>query len=117
MRGLRSAIGRDSMKKTTDRPFQPTAKARVVPRSRRTELARDAREPHNIKVRTNIHLDLDVINFFKERAKVPGALPYQTQINAELRKLMNSSPVSETDNILQNEKLIRAIAKKVRELV
>src|SRR5436190_22685495 len=116
MRGLRSANGRDFMKKTTDRPSQPTAKARVVPRSRRTEVARDARQPHNIKVRTNIHLDLDVINFFKERAKAPGAMPYQTQINAELRNLMNRMETHASDDILRNEKLILAIAEKVREL-
>jgi uncharacterized protein (DUF4415 family) len=105
------------MKKTTKDSFQPTPKARVVPRNRRTEVAREARKPHNIKVRTNIHLDLDVINFFKERAKTPGAPPYQTQINAELRKLMSNSPTTTADDILHNEKLMLAIARKVRELV
>jgi uncharacterized protein (DUF4415 family) len=105
------------MKKTTRNSFQPTAKARVVARNRRTEVAGEARKPHNIKVRTNIHLDLDVINFFKERARAPGAQPYQTQINAELRKLMASSPTQTADDILRNEKLMLAIAKKVRELV
>ncbi len=104
------------MKKTTSPTFQPTSKARVVARNRRTQVALDAREPRNIKVRTNIHLDLDVINFFKDRAKAPGALPYQTQINAELRKLMARSGSAELDDILQNEKLILAIAKRVKEL-
>ena len=103
------------MKKTTKAPFQPTAKLRVVSRGQRTQMGPDAREPHNIKVRTNIHLDLDVINFFKQRAKAPGALPYQTQINAELRKLMERSGTGGED-ILQNDKLILAIAKRVREL-
>src|SRR5436190_11230963 len=106
MRGLRSGNGESFMKRTTKIPFQPTAKARVVPRSGRTEVARDAKEPHNIKVRTNIHLDLDVINFFKARAKSPGALPYQTQINAELRKLINRAETTGADDILHNEKLI-----------
>jgi len=105
------------MKKTTKTAFEPTGKARVVPRDRRTAVAASARQPHNIKVRTNIHLDLDIVNFFKDRAKVPGALPYQTQINAELRKLMNRSQTSEGDEILHNDKLIRAIAKRVREFV
>lgn len=104
------------MKKTTEIPFRPTAKARVIPRSRRTEVAPDAREPHRIKVRTNIHLDLEVVNYFKERAKAPGALPYQTQINAELRRLMNRSQAVDGDDILHDEKLILAIAKRVREL-
>ena len=105
------------MKKTTKNPFQPTAKARVVPRSRRTEVVPDAREASKVKVRTNIHLDLDVINFFKERAKAPGAQPYQTQINAELRKVMADPSTTMADDILRNEKLMLAIAKRVRSLV
>ena len=104
------------MKKTVETPFHPTSKVRVVPRNRRTEMARDAREPHNIKVRTNIHLDLDVVNFFKERAKAPGALPYQTQINAELRKLIERSGTDGVDDILRNKKLILAIARRVKDL-
>jgi uncharacterized protein (DUF4415 family) len=105
------------MKKTTRNPFHPTAHARVVPRSRRTEVAPDAREVAKIKVRTNIHLDLDVINFFKDRAKAPGGQPYQTQINAELRKVMAGPSTTVADDILRNEKLMLAIAKKVRRLV
>ena len=104
------------MKKTTKTPFQPTSKVRVVARGQRTEMAPDARAPHNIKVRTNIHLDLDVINFFKGRAEAPGALPYQTQINAELRKVMGRSGEAEIYDIVHNEKLIAAIAKRVKEL-
>lgn len=41
-----------------------------------------------VKVRVNIHLDLDVINYFKERAALPNAAPYQTQINQALREVM-----------------------------
>ena len=104
------------MKKTIKTAFQPTSRVRVVSRNQRTKMAPDAREPHNIKVRTNIHLDLDVINFFKERAKAPGALPYQTQINAELRRLMERSGAAGIDDILRNEKLILAIAKRVKKL-
>ena len=79
----------------------------------------EARKPHNIKVRTNIHLDLDVISFFKKRAKAPGALPYQTQINAELRRVMEERRSDDVDinKLLQNETLIAALAKRVRELV
>lgn len=79
----------------------------------------DARQPHNIKVRTNIHLDLDVIDFFKDRARKPGALPYQTQINAELRRVMEEGRSDDVDinKLLRNEKLIAAIAKRVREMV
>ena len=110
------------MKKTTKRvdpAFHPTSKVRVVPKNRRTEMAPEARQSHNIKVRTNIHLDLDVINFFKERAKHPGALPYQTQINAELRKVMEGRQADDVDinKLVRNERLIAALAERLRQLV
>ena len=110
------------MKTTTkkvDAAFQPTSRVRVVPRNRRTRLSPEARQPQNIKVRTNIHLDLDVINFFKERAKAPGALPYQTQINAELRRIMGEPQPGEVDinKLVHNEKLIAALAQRIRKLV
>lgn len=110
------------MKKTTKRispAFQPTSKVRVLPKNRRIQMAPEARLPHNIKVRTNIHLDLDVIEFFKERAKAPGALPYQTQINAELRKIIEGrqSQDLDIDRFIRNERLIAAIAERVREIV
>ena len=110
------------MRKTTkklDAAFQPTSRVRVIPKNRRTEMAPEARQPHNIKVRTNIHLDLDVIHFFKERAKAPGALPYQTQINAELRRVMTERRPDDIDinKLVRDEKLIKALARRVRELV
>jgi len=42
----------------------------------------------NAKIRITISIDKDVIEFFKEKAKQPGALPYQTQINQALRTLL-----------------------------
>ena len=110
------------MKKTTKKAapaFQPTAKVRVVPKNKRMEMAPDAREPHNIKVRTNIHLDLDVLNFFKSRAGAPGALPYQTQINAELRKIMEGRYSEDVDvaKLAGNEKLIQALAERLRSVL
>ena len=38
-------------------------------------------EARNTKVRISILIDLDVLNFFKERALKAGAPAYQTQIN------------------------------------
>ena len=35
-----------------------------------------------------MYLDADILDFFKERAKEPNASPYQTQINNELRAVM-----------------------------
>ena len=80
------------MKSTTKTPIPPafklTSKARVIPKDQRLVMPPGAYEPRNIKVRTNIHLDLDILNYFQERAALPGATRYQTQINAELRKIM-----------------------------
>ena len=45
----------------------------------------------NAKIRITISLDKDLIEFFKEEAKKPGALPYQTQINQALRALLPGS--------------------------
>lgn len=44
------------------------------------------------KVRITIFLDADVLDFFKMRALQPNAAPYQTQINHELRAVMENRP-------------------------
>lgn len=64
-----------------------SSKARVIPKSERREFPPEAFEERATKVRISIYLDLDVLNHFKARAAKDGA-PYQTQINAELRGLM-----------------------------
>jgi uncharacterized protein (DUF4415 family) len=83
------------MKKTIKsgipREFKLTPKARVVPRDERHEVSSHAMEPRNTKVRVSIYLDLDVLDFFKTRAGKPGAMPYQTQINAILREVVQAS--------------------------
>ena len=40
------------------------------------------------KVRVTMYLDADVLEYFKGRAAQPNAAPYQTQINGELRAVM-----------------------------
>jgi uncharacterized protein (DUF4415 family) len=40
------------------------------------------------KVRVTMYLDADVLEYFKDRAARPHAAPYQTQINTELRRVM-----------------------------
>lgn len=54
-------------------------------RERHPDLKPSMTEPRNIKVCVTIHLDLDVLNYFKELAAQPNAAPYETQINKELR--------------------------------
>ena len=91
--------GEKFMKKKTnviDHKWQPTRKWRPVARHARHEMPHEALEPRNIKVRVNMYLDLDVVDFFKKRALEPGAAPYQTQINAELRRTIEEAQTSQS---------------------
>jgi uncharacterized protein (DUF4415 family) len=49
----------------------------------------------NTKVRISILIDLDVLNFFKEKASKAGAPAYQTQINQVLRAQMEGEKSTE----------------------
>lgn len=40
------------------------------------------------KVRITINLDADILEYFKDRAKMPDSAPYQTQINNALRHVL-----------------------------
>lgn len=67
------------------------------------------------KVRITMYLDLDVYNYFQERAAMPHAAPYQTQINAELRQIMDADQQDATDYevLLNDEDFIAAVAARV----
>ena len=64
------------------------------------------------KIRITISLDKDVIDYFKDEAKQPGALPYQTQINQALRSLLPTSDEHSElyeqikEELLQDQKFI-----------
>ncbi|MEZ5345074.1 MAG: BrnA antitoxin family protein [Pyrinomonadaceae bacterium] len=70
------------------------------------------------KVRITINLDADVLEYFKQRAESPNAAPYQTQINAELRKIMGRDSGefldSTANNLLQDENFIAALKDKLK---
>lgn len=67
---------------------------------------RESFKRHNIKVGVYMKLDLDVLDFFKARAAQPGGLPYQNQINAELRNIMEASKADvRVDDLVSNEKV------------
>ena len=75
------------------------------------------------KMRINIYLDCDIVDHFRSRAYKPNAAPYQTQINAELRKIMERDLVKDKETIdatvkelLENDKFIAAISEKLNEL-
>lgn len=106
-------------KKTTNPvppEFKLSPKARVVPKSERHEVSAEAMEPRNTKVRVSIYLDLDVLNFFKALAEKPGALPYQTQVNAALRDIVEKETASAGDaasHLRQAKSLIDAALRKI----
>jgi uncharacterized protein (DUF4415 family) len=72
------------------------------------------------KLKVTIMLDADVLDFFKERAAEQGNLPYQTQINRELRKAMEKAkqPKSEvvTLEMLENPAFLASLAKKLKKV-
>ncbi len=74
------------------------------------------------KARINIYIDLDVIDHFRQRAEKPNAAPYQTQINAELRSIMQRDldlEKTEMDatgkKLLADDIFLEALSKKLRK--
>lgn len=68
------------------------------------------------KVKVSIYLDEVVVEYFRSRAESPNAAPYQTQINNELRRVMenDSREVQSIENdILNNEEFLRALKEKL----
>jgi uncharacterized protein (DUF4415 family) len=82
-------------------------------KARHPEFAEVKKTP--VKVRINIYLDLDIVNYFKERAKSPDAAAYQTQINTALRSLLGNQTVSppEFAKLIDSEDFIAAVAERV----
>ncbi len=79
--------------------------------------------PSNIKVQITLRVDLDVLEHFKKRAADLKAAPYQTQINAELRKIMEQDLADEAmeinkniETLTTNKEFIRAVAEQLKEL-
>lgn len=77
----------------------------------------------NIKVQVTLRLDLDILEHFKNRASPSNAAPYQTQINAELRKVMENDLADEqtklkksVEELTSNKEFIRAVAEQLKEL-
>jgi len=75
-----------------------------------------ATETRNTKVRISILVDLDVLNFFKERAAQPGALAYQTQMNQVLRAQMEGRETVNAETLVKDERFIQAVARRVKGL-
>ena len=74
------------------------------------------------KARINIYIDMDVIDYFRARANKPHAAPYQTQINAELRAVMEHDLANEMHEIddtakklLNDDDFLKAISERLKE--
>ena len=69
------------------------------------------------KIKITMYLDGDILDFFKERAKEPNSSPYQTQINNELRAVMEGKSLKDevvTISMLDNPAFISALAEKLK---
>jgi uncharacterized protein (DUF4415 family) len=70
----------------------------------------------NCKVKISMYVDADILEYFRNRAESPNAAPYQTQINNELRRVMenDSRELQSIENdILNNEEFLRALKEKL----
>jgi uncharacterized protein (DUF4415 family) len=74
----------------------------------------DQRARHT-KVRITIHLDRDILEHFKARAREAGAAPYQTQINRALRQLISDTDPATQDRLLGDDRFISRLAERVAE--
>ena len=91
---------------TEDEVMKPgTYKARRSPWAERLKNAK--------KVKVSIYLDSEVVEYFRQRAEQPNAAPYQTQINNELRKVMENGSANIKEDLLKNKKFLKALKKKL----
>ncbi len=67
------------------------------------------------KAKISLYIDCDILEYFRQRAESPEAAPYQTQINNELRKVMEGSQENGNleNDILNNEEFLRALKEKL----
>ena len=73
-------------------------------------------KPRDAKVKVSLYIDGDILEYFRKRAEPPHAAPYQTQINNELRKIMETDARGKNsleNDILNNEEFLRALKEKL----
>ncbi len=73
-------------------------------------------KPSEAKVKISLYLDADILEYFRQRAESPNSAPYQTQINHELRRIMENDSrdaASIENEILNNEEFLRALKEKL----
>jgi uncharacterized protein (DUF4415 family) len=70
------------------------------------------------KIKISIYLDADILDYFKQLAANPNSAPYQTQINNELRNIMNRKQQKPDEvvtlKMLENPKFLSTLAEKLK---
>ena len=83
-------------------------------------ITREELSAAGVKVGISIYLDSDVLEYFKQRAAAPDALPYQTQINNELRAIMQMDKSAGDasawvkQELLNDDQFIGALASRLQ---
>ena len=75
----------------------------------------EAFEDRRTKVKTSMYIDLDVLDHFKSRSA--DDRPYQTQINLELRRIMEGEKADTDDaasSLRQAKGLIETALRKIK---
>lgn len=78
--------------------------------------------PKEAKIRINICLDAEIVQHFRQRAESPHSAPYQTQINTELKAIMERDLANEKTEIdttakklLEDDDFLKALSEKLKE--
>ncbi len=76
------------------------------------------------KVQITIKIDADILEFFKKRASQANSAPYQTQINQELRaiveggkkvKVKSKKVKIDTKQLPADKKFIKALTEEIKK--
>ena len=77
--------------------------------------------PADAKIKMTMFIDFDVMQHFKKRAETSNAAPYQTQINQELRAIMERDLANEPDKpdevaekLVNNPIFLNAISERLK---
>ena len=77
--------------------------------------------PTDAKIKMTMFIDGDILQHFKKRAENSNAAPYQTQINQELRAIMERDLVKETEKLdevaeklVNNPGFLNAISERLK---
>ncbi len=68
------------------------------------------------KSKISLYVDSDILEYFRKRAALPDSAPYQTQINNELRKIMEADTKGKAKlapNILDDKEFLRELKEKL----